>query len=160
MQTKRLPKLRCRNHTVLLICINTKSTVPPCWTQKQVGLAEAGHFGAKINDRLCSCLIRLEVLCPGCGEELSCQLIPIWYWLESDAEERNEECTEMCFHLFAERILFVWGISTFTHQQTSKTWKAEVGNLWTLFKACSMDSSREGGCKAGDGGHPSLAGTV
>lgn len=23
--------------------------------------------GAKINDRLCSCLIRLEVLSPGCG---------------------------------------------------------------------------------------------
>lgn len=65
MQTKCLAKMCTRKHNVPLIYRNTNSAVLLCPNLKRLHLAEAELFGPKINDCLCSCLIRREVLCPG-----------------------------------------------------------------------------------------------
>ncbi len=96
MQTRCLAKVCTKNHTVPLICINTRSAVPLCPTLKWVDLADAEHFGPKINDWLCSCLIRLEVLCPGWREGLNCQLITTWWWFRSDGKEGSMWCAVVC----------------------------------------------------------------
>lgn len=96
--------------------MNTKSAVPLCSTLKPLIWQKQSTEGPKINDWLCYCLIRLEVLCPGWTAGLSCQLITTCYWFGSDGEE-GSACYLMCGVDLLGTCLSKM-ISTFTSEQT------------------------------------------
>lgn len=123
-QTKRHAETCTKIHTVPLICINTKSAVPFCPTLMRVQLALAELFGPKINDWLCSCLIRLEVLCPGWSVELSWS--PPGRDLDQMVKKVTFVLTRQCDFV---RTCLSKILSTFTSEQTFSVCRQRLGTL-------------------------------